>query len=108
MLTFESLALGGGQNRKETKHKGKSSGETPKALLQHLQSMASPHLPEEDPTPQYHTSDSLMGKLCCPICTYLLDRPLEISCGAVVCMNCSASGFSIFNLLPALVVMAIL
>ena len=70
------------------KHKGRPSGETPKALLQHLQSMASPsYLPEEDPTPQYHISDSLMEKLRCPICTYLLDRPLEISCGAVVCLD---------------------
>ena len=29
-----------------------------------------------------------MEKLRCPICTYLLDRPLEISCGAVVCLYC--------------------
>ena len=70
------------------KHKGRPSGETPKTLLQHLQSMASPsHLLEEDPTPQYYTSDSLMEKFRCSICTYLLDRPLEISCGAVVCLD---------------------
>ena len=29
-----------------------------------------------------------MEKLQCPICTSFLNRPLEISCGAVICLNC--------------------
>ena len=72
------------------KFKGRPAGETPKAVIKHILTIAPPsNLPEEDPTPEYHhVSDVFIDKLCCVICTYLLDRPLEISCGAVVCLDC--------------------
>ena len=69
------------------KHKGRPPGETPKVLLQYLQSMASPNSSEQ-PTPQSDTSDFLAERLHCPICTFILNRPVEISCGAVVCLDC--------------------
>lgn len=56
----------------------------------HLQTMSpATFIPKEDPAPQYHDSQgSLAENLCCPICTVILDRPLQLSCGAVVCLNC--------------------
>ncbi len=58
-------------------------------MLEYLRSIAPPsHILEEDPKPQYHTSGSAMDKLCCSICTYFLNQPLQISCGAVVCLDC--------------------
>ncbi len=63
---------------------------TPKALLEHLRCIAPlSHLPDEDPTPQYHTSSSVVMEIfCCPICTRILNQPLQISCGAVICLDC--------------------
>lgn len=43
-------------------------------------------IPEEDPTPEYH--GSLAENMCCPICVAILDRPLQLPCGAVVCLTC--------------------
>ena len=41
------------------------------------------------PTPEHHhVSDVFIDKLCCVICTYLLDRPLDTSYGVVVCLDC--------------------
>lgn len=47
------------------------------------------HLPKEDPAPTYHTTMTpLAENLYCPICTNILDRPLQLACGAVVCLDC--------------------
>lgn len=49
--------------------------------------MASPSLfPAEDTSPA--TPTPLTEKLCCPICTSIFDRPLELYCGAIVCLEC--------------------
>ena len=85
---FERLALGGGRNRKDTKRRGRPLGESSNLLLHALEELAPPSLfPAEDEAPQCHDS-SLSGKLNCPICLSLADRPLELTCGAIACMEC--------------------
>ena len=57
-------------------------------LLKHLDDEAPESLlPTEDKTPQCQRS-SVTEKLCCPICTLLLDRPIQLTCGAIVCLQC--------------------
>lgn len=51
-----------------------------------MHAVAPPPLLPADATPA--TLTSVTERLCCPICLVLLDRPLELSCGAVVCLDC--------------------
>lgn len=43
--------------------------------------------PPEDPEPQLAES-SMGSSLCCLVCTRLLERPLELTCGAIICLRC--------------------
>lgn len=75
------------------RHTGRPSGETGKELLAHLKTLSqSSLLPEEDPNPQWDPSQASLGaNLCCPICMAILDRPVQLLCGAVVCFNCCST-----------------
>lgn len=54
-----------------------------------MHTVAPPPLLPVDATPATPaTPTPVTEKLCCPICSVLLDRPLELSCGAVVCLDC--------------------
>lgn len=52
--------------------------------------MAPPSLYPENTPPQC-SETYLTDQLSCPICTLLLDRPLQLSCGAIVCLQCCHS-----------------
>lgn len=86
---FTNIRRGGGQNRK-VRHTGRPSGETGKELIAHLKCVAgSSMFPEEDLDPLLDFSQvSLRANLCCTICMVILDRPVQLSCGAVVCFHC--------------------
>lgn len=59
-------------------------------MIEYARSLApDSHLPKEDIVPQYHTTlTPLAENLHCPICTCILDRPLQLACGAVICLEC--------------------
>ena len=57
--------------------------------------------PQEDPAPQISNSD-ITASLCCPICTNLLDRPVELACSSIVCLNCCRKWIQ-HHLCPSLV-----
>lgn len=46
--------------------------------------------PSEDPEPKCSVS-AIKGILCCPVCTLLLDRPIELGCGTILCLKCCKS-----------------
>ena len=48
LLTLQQLSQGGGHN---LKHRGRQSGETPRAVIQYIKSIAPPPMLEEDPNP---------------------------------------------------------
>ena len=82
------MSRGGGQNRKETKNRGRPSGETAKAVIDHIKSIAPQSLlPSEDQSPHYHET-SLTQKLTCPLCSNIFSKPVELSCGGIVCADC--------------------
>ena len=88
---FTNIAKGGGQNKKLTKNRGRPTGETSKELLHHIDSIAPASLFSVDVYKlEYHTP-SLSDQLSCPICTAVLDQPVELSCGAIVCFHCCSN-----------------
>ena len=85
---FSNLARGGGQNKKEYKPRGRPAGESSKVLLQHIQSVAPAPFLSADISQLQYPSMPLNQQLSCQICSGVLDRPLELSCGAIVCSPC--------------------
>ena len=84
---FDHLAKGGGQSRKD-KCAGRYSGEPVKSILKHIQSVApESFLPSDESVPQYE-SKPLMSQLSCSICSMVLNQPVELACGSIVCACC--------------------
>lgn len=71
------------------KHPGRPTGESLKSVLAHaIKTAPDPLLPLEDPEPRlYGTSNQPL----CPICTKLLDSPIELGCGTIICLSCCKS-----------------
>ena len=68
------------------KHPGRPSGETPKTVLSHATKTAPTALvPLDDPDPRLHQHTTIPR---CPICTQLLERPIELGCGTIICLGC--------------------
>ena len=44
-------------------------------------------LPAEDHEPQYQ-STPLISQLSCSICSLVLNQPVELACGSIVCVDC--------------------
>ena len=83
---FEFTSSGRGQ--KKVSKLGRPTGETAKAVIDHMEKLVpSSFFPVEDLLQQSSVSD-VSPNLCCPICTVLLDRPVELGCGSIVCLSC--------------------
>lgn len=83
---FDRLTKGGGQNQKGKRGRGRPSGETPLSILEHIQQIApESFLPDEDKAPLYESESS---QLSCPICCTVLDQPVELVCGSIICASC--------------------
>ena len=68
---------------------GRPTGESGNQLLEHIKTLAPPSLlPDEDQAPSYDPTQAYGPHLCCPVCWTVLDRPVELSCGAVICLDC--------------------
>lgn len=71
---------------KSSKGRGRPSGETPRAVIEYINSIAPPVL-HDDPQPQF-TPSSTTKKLTCPICINVVYRPVEFCCDNIVCCAC--------------------
>ena len=70
------------------KGRGRPSGETPRAVIEHIKAIPAPHLPpSEDPHPQFVPSP-ILDRLCCSICTEVALSPIQLSCDHTLCANC--------------------
>ena len=78
------MAKGGGSNKKKAKGRGRPSGETPRAVIHHIQSIAS-QSPLQDP--QFLHSP-VIKKLLCSICQKVALQPVELTCDNIVCSVC--------------------
>lgn len=56
--------------------------------MKHIQDTApESFLPAEESVPQYE-SKPLISKLTCSICCMVLNQPVELACGSIVCASC--------------------
>ena len=77
------------------KHPGRPAGETPRTVLTHAHKTApQPFLPPEDQDPKLYQATT---EPLCPVCTQLLDRPLQLACGTIICLNCCSSWIQFHN-----------
>ena len=91
------LASLGKAGRHTQKKKGRGchmyGGRSPTAAINCIKTIAPPSTfhPSEVPGPS-HTSSSVG---CCPVCHAILDKPLELMCGNVVCADCCCTWIEI-------------
>ena len=81
-----ALAKGGGQNRKETKKRGRPA-DLQTTIIDHLETTAPLSLFPAMDRPEHQLTE-VSCDLSCPICCIVLDRPLQLACGNVVCFDC--------------------
>ena len=74
--------------------RGRPSGETPKAVINYIRSLALSPFPKEDPHPQF-VSSSAVNKLLCCICCEVAANPVSLSCGETICSQCCCESIQI-------------
>ena len=74
---------------RSTVRRGRQAGFTPNLLIAHLEKIAPPVLLREPIPPLASMKNQLMLKeLKCALCSNILSQPLELQCGALVCIKC--------------------
>ncbi len=81
------MSKGGGQNKKKNKGRGRPEGETPKAVMHHIRSVAPPSPLPDNKDPQFLHSPNI-NKLLCSLCQKVAFQPIELSCNSMVCSAC--------------------
>ena len=81
------MSKGGGRNLKEAKGRGRPGGETPRAVIEHIQSIVPPSPLQDNDDPQFLSSPTLK-KLLCSLCLKVAFQPVELSCEHMVCSGC--------------------
>ncbi len=74
--------------------RGRPSGETPKAVIIYIRSLALSPFPKEDPHPQF-VSSSAVNKLLCCICCEVAANPVSLTCGETICSQCCCESIQI-------------
>ena len=74
--------------------RGRPSGETPKAVINYIRSLALSPFPKEDPHPQF-VSSSAVNKLLCCICCEVAANPVSLTCGETICSQCCCESIQI-------------
>lgn len=75
-------------------NKGRAVGETPTAVIHNATAVAPvSFFPDSSPSPRTytHTHTSMLpvgDTVVCPLCTDILDRPIQLSCDRMVCLGC--------------------
>lgn len=84
----------GGRPKKLTKNRGRPTANSPHTLITHIKQCSPPSLlpvSMRSSRPPFVLSSSLglrAEDVECSICSLLLDQPVQLSCGSVVCMEC--------------------
>ena len=83
---FQALSRGG-QSKHRATNQGRAPGETPTAVVRAILEIAPPSFVPHTSSPTY-TPGSTLDAVHCPICSSVLERPVELDCGKVVCAEC--------------------
>ena len=75
------------QNKKARRNRGRRSDQSPAAVMQHVHSLvlAIPSYSIPDASAVYCSTPS---SLLCPLCLPVLEQPVQLPCGALVCATC--------------------
>ena len=85
---FKSIVAGGGQNRKKDTNSGRPSGITPSMGITLMQDTAPPSFFSDTVhIPDYNQSINTQH-IECAICKGVPQRPLELLCDNIVCLQC--------------------
>ena len=93
-MHFHTLCRGGGSStmRSAGENKGRAAGETPTAIIGSATAAApESFFPDLSPIPHTYIQASLSSignTAICPVCTEVLERPLELTCDRMVCLGC--------------------
>ena len=76
--------------RRSTVRRGRQAGFTPNLLIAHLEKVAPPPVLLCEPSPPLASMNSqfMLKELKCALCSNILSQPLELQCGALVCVKC--------------------
>ena len=91
---FDALSRGG-RGRKSSKGKGRPKGITPKMCINNIKEVAPSPLLTSESVPKYignvHTS------LECTVCMEVLQGPVELPCGQLICASCLTKSIATLN-----------
>jgi hypothetical protein len=82
------ITKGGGQNKLARKNRGRPSGCSPSATIEHIQRLVHNQPSYVDSTDEVEYLQEHVANLLCPICCDILKQPIELSCGRLVCAHC--------------------
>ena len=73
-----------------TVRRGCQAGFTPNLLIAHLEKIAPPPVLLREPSPPLASMNNqlMLKELKCALCSNILSQPLELQCGALVCVKC--------------------
>ena len=87
-LHFLTIIRGGGQNKKVLGVHGRPAESSPNSVLSNLKALAPlSYFPPGTSSPKYSERDRY-PECMCAICMEVLDRPVELKCGNMVCLTC--------------------
>ena len=76
--------------RRPTVGRGREAGVTPNLLIAHLEKIAPTPVLLHEPSPPLESVNNqlMLNELKCAVCSNILSQPLELQCGALVCVKC--------------------
>ena len=76
--------------RRSTVRRGRQAGFTPNLLIAHLEKVAPAPVLLREPSPPLASMNNqfMLKELKCALCSNILSQPLELQCGALVCVKC--------------------
>ena len=85
---MDIITKGGGQNKLARKNRGRPSGCSPSATIEHIRRLVHNQPSYVDSTDEVEYLQEHVANLLCPICCDILKQPIELSCGRLVCAHC--------------------
>ena len=86
-----------GRPRKGRKNRGRPTSTSTTALIHQIQAVAPPSMVDEQCDYKFTHSSVCQSDVECPMCLCVLDRPVELHCGPLVCAGCCSQWIQSFG-----------
>ena len=77
-----------GRPKKATKNRGRPPGETTNHLIRHITSVSGPSITANTSSSRISSSQVNPAHIICSTCSSIVDEPVALSCGQLVCRHC--------------------